>query len=60
MEQIGVREAQAQLPELLARVGRGERFEIVQDGTPVAELRPLEIADVEQRRAAVGLPPFEP
>jgi prevent-host-death family protein len=40
MTAIGVYEAKTQLPKLLARVGRGERFLITRRGRPVAQLVP--------------------
>jgi len=40
MNAIGVYDAKTQLPELLDRVSRGERFVITKHGRPVAELVP--------------------
>jgi prevent-host-death family protein len=40
MTAIGVYEAKTQLPKLLQRVSRGERFIITKHGRPVAELVP--------------------
>jgi prevent-host-death family protein len=40
MKAIGVYQAKTHLPELLQRVGRGERFVITRRGRPVAELVP--------------------
>jgi prevent-host-death family protein len=40
MTAIGVYEAKTQLPKLLERVSRGERFIITKHGRPVAELVP--------------------
>jgi prevent-host-death family protein len=40
MTAIGVSDARTQLPRLLDRVGRGERFIITKHGRPVGELVP--------------------
>jgi prevent-host-death family protein len=40
MTAIGVYEAKTQLPRILERVRRGERFLITKHGRPVAELAP--------------------
>jgi prevent-host-death family protein len=40
MTAIGVYHAKTQLPKLLARVSRGERFLITKHGRPVAQLVP--------------------
>jgi prevent-host-death family protein len=40
MTAIGVNEAKTELPKLLDRVSRGERFIITKHGRPVAELVP--------------------
>ena len=40
MTAIGVYDAKTQLPKLLERVSRGERFLITKHGRPVAELVP--------------------
>jgi prevent-host-death family protein len=40
-ETIGSFEAQAQLPDLLERVARGERITITSQGKPVAQLVPV-------------------
>ena len=40
MTAIGVYDAKTQLPKLLDRVSRGERFLITRHGRPVAELVP--------------------
>jgi prevent-host-death family protein len=48
---IGVYDAKTQLPKLLERVRRGERFLITKHGRPVAELIPAgreEALDVKQ------------
>ncbi len=44
MTAIGVYEAKTQLPKLLERVRRGERFVITKHGRPVAQLVPAEKA----------------
>jgi prevent-host-death family protein len=49
MTSIGSFEAKTHLPQLLARVGKGERFVITKRGRPVAMLVPL----VEQGTADV-------
>lgn len=41
MPEIGAHEAESQLPELLERIRRGERFVITRHGQPVAELIPV-------------------
>src|SRR5260370_36241090 len=51
MTAIGVYDAKTQLPKLLDRVSRGERFTITKHGRPVAELIPAGAAaapDVKQ------------
>ena len=40
MTAIGVYDAKTQLPKLLERVSRGERFLITKHGRPVAQLVP--------------------
>jgi prevent-host-death family protein len=40
MNAIGVYDAKTQLPKLLDRVSRGERFVITKHGRPIAELVP--------------------
>jgi prevent-host-death family protein len=40
MTAIGVYDAKTQLPKLLQRVGRGEKFLITKHGRPVAQLVP--------------------
>jgi prevent-host-death family protein len=42
MTAIGVYDAKTQLPKLLERVSRGERFVITKHGRPVAQLVPAE------------------
>lgn len=42
MTAIGVYDAKTQLPRLLDRVSRGERFLITRHGRPVAELVPTQ------------------
>ena len=44
MTAIGVYDAKTQLPKLLERVSRGERFVITKHGRPVAQLVPAESA----------------
>ena len=43
MTSVGVYDAKTQLPKLLERVGRGERFLITKHGKPVAQLVPAEV-----------------
>jgi prevent-host-death family protein len=43
MTAIGVYDAKTQLPKLLDRVSRGERFLITKHGRPVAQLVPASI-----------------
>ncbi|MFL5244682.1 MAG: type II toxin-antitoxin system Phd/YefM family antitoxin [Gemmataceae bacterium] len=45
MTAIGVYDAKTQLPKLLERVRRGERFVITKHGRPVAELIPAQNAE---------------
>ena len=54
MPEIGAYEAKTHLPQLLARVRRGERFVITRHGQPVAELVPVVGRDVEQIRRAMA------
>jgi antitoxin (DNA-binding transcriptional repressor) of toxin-antitoxin stability system len=42
MEQVGMRELRHRLRHYLARVGRGEGFDVTVFGRPVAHLGPLE------------------
>lgn len=56
-EEIGVAEAKAKLSELLARVGRGERFLVARRGTPLAALVPLDEVQPAQPRF-LGLAAF--
>lgn len=42
MTAIGIYDAKTQLPKLVERVGRGERFVITKHGRPVAQLVPAE------------------
>jgi prevent-host-death family protein len=42
---IGVYDAKTQLPKLLERVIRGERFLITKHGRPVAKLVPAEVGE---------------
>jgi prevent-host-death family protein len=46
MTAIGVSEAKTQLPKLLERVRRGERFVITRHGHPVAEVVPTKANDL--------------
>lgn len=51
MTAIGIYDAKTQLPKLLDRVSRGERFLITKHGRPVAQLVPAaaeETADVKE------------
>jgi prevent-host-death family protein len=43
MNAIGVYDAKTQLPKLVDRVSRGERFLITKHGRPVAQLVPAEV-----------------
>jgi len=42
MERIGVRELRADLAAVLRRAGAGERIVVTVDGSPVAQLGPIE------------------
>jgi len=53
MAEIGAYEAKTNLPQLLDRVQKGERFVITKHGRPVAELVPVAKRDGEQIRAAL-------
>jgi prevent-host-death family protein len=50
---IGVYDAKTQLPKLLERVRRGERFLITKHGRPVAQLLPAEAADAPDVRDVI-------
>jgi len=52
MAEVGVYEAKTHLPDLLKRVGRGERFIITRHGRPIAELRPI-VAQPREEVAAI-------
>ena len=52
MAEVGVYEAKTHLPELLKRVGQGERFIITRHGRPIAELRPI-VAQPREEIAAI-------
>lgn len=43
METVGAYEAKTYLPQLLARVARGERITITKHGVPVAILQPADV-----------------
>ncbi|OAI39350.1 hypothetical protein AYO38_07815 [bacterium SCGC AG-212-C10] len=45
MSTIGLQEATAQLPQLVARVEAGEEVTITRDGLPVARLAPIAQSD---------------
>ena len=45
MEQVGVRELRAGLAAVVRRAGAGERVVVTVDGSPVAQLGPLEPTD---------------
>jgi prevent-host-death family protein len=45
MNAIGAYDAKVQLPQLLERVRRGERFVITKHGRPVAQLVPVDAAN---------------
>ena len=47
MEHVGVRELRAGLAAALRRAGSGERIVVTVDGSPVAQLGPLEPTDAE-------------
>ena len=50
MSRIGAYAAKTRLPELLGRVKKGERIVITKHGRPVAELSPVDAADVASVR----------
>ena len=50
---IGVYKAKTQLPKLLRRVSRGERFVITNHGRPVAELVPATKADASEIKTVI-------
>lgn len=52
--EIGTYAAKTHLPELIERVRRGERITITKRGRPVAELRPVAVADPDALRAALA------
>jgi prevent-host-death family protein len=53
MNAIGVYDAKTQLPKLLDRVSRGERFVITKHGRPVAELVPFEAEEAPDVKQAI-------
>ena len=53
MPEIGSFEAKTRLPQLLQRVGAGERFVITRHGHPVAELIPFQPQDSVKVRSAI-------
>jgi prevent-host-death family protein len=57
MEQIGVRELRANLARALRQAGAGDPVVVTVDGRPVAQLGPLEPAEVPtlEALAATGL-----
>jgi prevent-host-death family protein len=54
MTDVKIAYAKAHLPELLARVARGERIVISRYNTPVAELVPPPAAEKAQRKFGTG------
>ena len=52
--EIGAFVAKTQLPKLLERVEKGERFVITRHGRPVAELTPIVARDIAGIRQAVA------
>ncbi len=54
MSEIGAYDAKTHLPQLLARVERGERFVITKHGRPVAELVPVTRRDPAKARELVA------
>jgi prevent-host-death family protein len=50
---IGASEAKTNLPALLERVARGERFTITKHGRPIARLVPIERTGPDRRREAI-------
>ncbi len=54
MPEIGSFEAKTRLPQLLRRVGAGERFVITRHGHPVAELIPFQPQDSIKVRSAIS------
>ena len=60
MREIGAYEAKTNLPKLLERVEKGERFVITRHGRAVAELVPVSRRDPEKiRRAIENLKAFQ-
>lgn len=60
MSRVGAFEAKTHLPQLLKRVGQGERFVITRHSQPVAELIPFRPRDADRIRAAIdGLKEFQ-
>ena len=53
MTTVGAYEAKTHLPELLARVSKGESITITKHGTPVAVLVPPAVAERPDPREAV-------
>lgn len=54
MREIGAYQAKTQLPKLLARVEKGERFVITRHGRAVAELSPVGHKNDSNIRRAIG------
>jgi prevent-host-death family protein len=54
MTEIGAYDAKTNLPQLLDRVQKGERFVITKHGRPVAELVPVATRDAAQIREALA------
>lgn len=54
METVGAYEAKTYLPQLLARVARGERITITKHGIPVAILQPADLKHKQPVRETIG------
>lgn len=54
MATVKIAYAKAHLPELLARVARGERIVIARYNTPMAELVPPPNVEIAQRKFGTG------
>jgi prevent-host-death family protein len=59
MQRIGVRELRQQASRYLARVRDGESFEITANGTPVAQLVPVQATGIDALYASGYLRPAQ-
>ena len=55
MKSVGVYEAKTHLPRLLAKVQKGDSFEITRHGVPLARLVPIEAPRADRSTVAEAL-----